>query len=55
MKKEKTIDILVPNGSDPIKVALLHTKCPICKTELDNKWICHKCRKRVKFINGVVE
>jgi Zn finger protein HypA/HybF involved in hydrogenase expression len=54
--KDKTIDILIPNGADPIKVALLHTKCPDCKVNLSyNKWICPKCKKRLKFINGTVE
>jgi len=52
---EKTIDIIVPNGSDPVKIALQHTKCPVCKVNLNNEWVCPKCKKRLKFINGTVE
>jgi heterodisulfide reductase subunit B len=47
--KDKTIDILIPNGADPIKVALLHTKCPFCKVSLDNEWKFPKCKKRLLF------
>jgi len=48
-KPEKTIDILVRNGIDPIRVALMHTKCPLCKLELDNEWRCKKCKIRLLF------
>ena len=53
--KDKTIEILVPNGADPVQVALAHTKCPVCKVSLDNNWTCKICHKRLKFINGLVK
>jgi len=50
MKEHK---IKVKYHEDPFKVALNHTRCPICNKELDKTWTCHKCKIFLTFVQHI--